>query len=353
MNTKTEKRPIALLMFLIPLLAGDVLAAGRPPAGCGVGAYRIHDLGTVGDRANTYVMNARGLNQRGQVVGWGNDGGPYDFQDDTAFAWSPVSGLQVLPGLAGAAMSVAVALNDRGEVVGFSGAAFPMSRPVVWGRGGVRELPVPGGFLGGMAVGINNRGTVVGALITEAGRAKAVVWRDGGVVVLPLAGASGEVQGWANAVNERGWIAGMSDFKPAVWVRERPELLPVPEGARGQAFALNDRGQLVGLYSVPGGAPRAFVWESGVMEELTDGEGYTVALSINNRGMVVGSAGVGHAGGDAALWNGGRRVQLADLLPAGSGWVLLEADCINDAGVITGMGLLNGFPRVFIMTPRG
>lgn len=225
MNTKTQERPIALLMLLIPLVAGDALAAGRPSAACGVGEYRIHDLGRVGDRANAYIMNARGLNERGQVVGWGNDGGPYDFQDDTAFAWSARSGLQVLPDLAGAAMSVAVALNDRG--------------------------------------------------------------------------------------------------------------------------------QAVGLYSEPGGPPRAFVWEAGVMEELTDGEGYTVALSINNRGMVVGSAGVGHAGGDAALWSAGGRVQLADLLPAGSGWVLLEADCINDAGVITGMGLLNGFPRVFIMTPRG
>ena len=44
-------------------------------------------------------------------------------------------------------------------------------------------------------------------------------------------------------------------------------------------------------------------------------------------------------------------VDLNTLLPADSGWVLLSANAINDAGQIVGEGTLDGEPRAFLLTP--
>lgn len=314
--------------------------------------HRILDLGVVAGRQNSFVMSAQCLNEGGQVVGWSNDGPQYAFENDTAFVWSPREHLRPLTGLPGAATTVAIALNDRGQAVGFSGEPFPLSKPVVWGRRGVQALGVPTGFLGGMAYAINQRGEIAGALISQQGGSKAVVWENGQPVFLPLAGASPQVQGWCYGMNNRGHIVGMNDFKPALWVRG--ELAP-PEtfgDTPGQANAINDRGQVVGFTYPGGGAPQAFVWDDGEMTSLTTDEAFTVALSINNRSQIVGVAGAGNAGGDAALWHRGQRILLADTLPPGSDWILLEADCINDRGQITGFGIHQGQTRAFLLTPR-
>lgn len=314
--------------------------------------HRILDLGVVSGRQNSFVMSAQCLNEGGQVVGWSNDGPQYAFESDTAFVWAPRDHLRPLPGLPGAATTVAIALNDRGQAVGFSGEPFPLSQPILWGRRGAQALGVPAGFLGGMAYAINQRGQIAGALISEQGGSKAVVWEDGQPVLLPLSGASPAVQGWCYGMNNRGHIVGMNDFKPAIWIRG--ELAP-PEtfgDTPGQANAVNDRCEVVGFTFPGGGAPQAFVWGDGEMTGLTTDEAFTVALSINNRSQIVGVAGVGNEGGDAALWHRGQRVLLADTLPPGSDWVLLEADCINDRGQIAGFGIHQGQTRAFLLTPR-
>lgn len=339
------------------LLSCAVLATWTPAPAVAAGPrgaqprFRIHDLGVLPGRAAAYVINGHCLNNRGQVVGWSNDGGPYAFQDDSAFIGSSRDGLQPLAGLPGAAVAVALALNDHGSVVGFSGDPFPMSLPTIWTRDGARALPVPEGHLGGMALGINNRGVIGGFLVSVRGTARAVVWADGEPVFLPLTGEADPVQGACYALNDRGLIVGMSDLKPALWDQGRIIPLGTFGGARGQANGVNERNQVVGFSADATGAPHAFLWEDGAMMALTTDEPYTVALSINGRGQIVGAAGAGHPSGDAVLWHRGQRVMLADTIAADSGWILIEADCINDRGQIAGLGLLNGKPRVFLLTP--
>jgi probable HAF family extracellular repeat protein len=48
---------------------------------------------------------------------------------------------------------------------------------------------------------------------------------------------------------------------------------------------------------------------------------------------------------------GGSLQNLNQLLPAGSGWELLEATDINDAGQIVGYGRFQGRIRAFLLTP--
>jgi hypothetical protein len=43
---------------------------------------------------------------------------------------------------------------------------------------------------------------------------------------------------------------------------------------------------------------------------------------------------------------------LNDLIPANSGWVLINANAINDAGQITGYGTKGGHNYGFLLTPE-
>ncbi|MBL9135057.1 MAG: hypothetical protein JNK85_04280 [Verrucomicrobiales bacterium] len=299
-------------------------------------------------------MNARCLNDSGQVVGWANDGEPYDFLDDTAVFWDPRRGARVLQSLPGAVASLALALNNQGQAVGISGEPFPLSHPVVWRHASSDPvaLPLPEGALGGMATGINAHGLVIGAIITSEGLASPLAWRNGQPALLPLNPANPNSEGWCFAVNDRGTVVGHIDGIPTAWINGSPVTLGSFGGAFGYASSINNRGLIAGSAETPDGNPHAYMWANGVMVRLGGDEPYSSALSLNNRGEIVGAAGLANLEGRAVLWTGTERVWLGDRIPSDSGWTLLEADCINDRGQITGIGYHDGQPRVFLLTPR-
>ena len=79
--------------------------------------------------------------------------------------------------------------------------------------------------------------------------------------------------------------------------------------------------------------------------------GQSTAYAINDRGDIVGfSEGSNHAARAVVIVNGVMR-DLNALIPAGSGWVLTEARDINDSGRIVGTGWRNGEQRGFLLTP--
>ena len=76
------------------------------------------------------------------------------------------------------------------------------------------------------------------------------------------------------------------------------------------------------------------------------------ANDLNNVAVAVGSADIGGGVMHAMKWDllAGSAVNLNDLLPADSQWVLTEATQVNDGGAIAGEGLLNGVRRGFVLT---
>jgi probable HAF family extracellular repeat protein len=69
------------------------------------------------------------------------------------------------------------------------------------------------------------------------------------------------------------------------------------------------------------------------------------AYGINASGQVVGQSSNGHG----FLYSGGVMTDLNSLLPAGSGWQLVNANAINDSGQIVGDGVINGQDHAFLL----
>jgi probable HAF family extracellular repeat protein len=124
----------------------------------------------------------------------------------------------------------------------------------------------------------------------------------------------------------------------------------LPGGWDSEASGINNSGQVVGFAVNSNWVIRAFLWQSGTgMQDLgTLGGQVSQAFGINDSGQVVGSS------DHAFLWQSGTGMQdLNRLIPAGSGWTLLEeATAINDSGCIVGFGLNPAGARdAFLLTP--
>ena len=80
------------------------------------------------------------------------------------------------PGTLGGTFSRATALNNSGQVVGFSADAVGEGHAFLWDpRSGMVDLGTLGGS-SSAAFGINDRGQVVGVSDNASGQERAVVW---------------------------------------------------------------------------------------------------------------------------------------------------------------------------------
>jgi hypothetical protein len=120
-------------------------------------------------------------------------------------------------------------------------------------------------------------------------------------------------------------------------------------------------GDLIGTTSTTS-LTRAFLWQEGTMTVLPPFNLYTPenngattnyhseAKDINEAGLVVGnSSRISGSPAVATLWENGLPIDLNTFLPAGSGWVLLSAEGINENGDIVGYGTFNGNSRAYLL----
>jgi probable HAF family extracellular repeat protein len=126
-------------------------------------------------------------------------------------------------------------------------------------------------------------------------------------------------------------------------------------GPGSSAWAINDRGQVVGWsYTANGsGYPHAFRYDGTGMRDLgTLGGRHSEAHAIDAAGRVVGFADTETGDRRAFLWENGTMYDLNRLIPADSPWRLGSASAINGLGQILchGMGLGAGWQSL-ILTP--
>lgn len=240
--------------------------------------YRVIDLGTLGGASST----AEAINELGQVAGWSDTSGG----NRHAFLYSG-GVMQDLGTLTGGSDSYATALNDRGEVVGYSGInglgqQFPeVYQGFVWDQDGMKSL---------------------GALFCPCS------YND-------RYGASG-----AYAIDDKGSIGGDSETVRGSWVLHAAFWRDAgPQDIGGGAgdwsisriFGLNLQGAAVGDYAADAGQQDIFdrqasLWRGGNRLNLgtLPGDASSTALAVNQRGVAVGWS--GNSGGSvshAFLWD--------------------------------------------------
>ncbi len=219
---------------------------------------------------------ATGANNRRQVVGWAEN----KIEDSTCVApqiyqfraalWGPGKNeMRQLPPLGNDRTSAATAINNKGQVVGISGAC----------------------------------GTAVGGVSAE----HAVMWDKDKTIFLGTLG--GVAWNTPMALNERGDVVGFSNVSEADgaafnaqafrWTRGRgiENLGVLPGDSLSQALGINDKGQIVGISCTAGFAScRAFLFDHGVMLDLNEflpddyADHLFTANDINNNGQITGQA---------------------------------------------------------------
>lgn len=290
------------------------------------------DLGTLGGSTS----QATGINDSGQVVGLSLTGS--GLQRAFQYSGGVMTDLGTLPG---GTESGAEAINDSGQVVGWShvvGGRCPYAdgcaQAFLYSGGVMSLIDAPPGYGCNEAAGINNSGQVAGLLCT------------------------GDDMGWGAFLYSGGMMTDLGTLG----------------GPWGQATGISSSGQVVGYSLTADSETHAFLYSAGVMTDLgtlggssqgngvpcplgmSYGAGSSQAYGINASGQVVGSA-CSYApvtpqalnNNKAFLYSGGSMIDLNSILPANSGWVLEQANAINDSGQIVGFGTIDGQTHGFLL----
>lgn len=343
-------RRLALLAgaVLIVLLSVGVVGASRS-AGPGRARWVIEDLGTLAGKESQAVA----INTRGQVVGWSLTASGATH----AFLWRDGKMRDLPPVGVGVDVSEAVAVTDGGVVAGniHPNLNDPDKQAVLWQNGKLKKLPTLGGINSWVSA-VNQRGQIVGVSSDKGGETHAALWQKGKVIdlgVRPLRAYTpdGDVFGAVSDINERGEVVG---WKPVVRIRSNDNYDLSERAfhwhggrltmfAANEAVAINERSQIVG---VAGG--HAVLWQNGRMTTLggLPGRLNSDAVAINEAGQVIGTSSVNasyqaYGRRHAFVWQHGKMIDLG-VLP---GRTFSQAVAINERGQIAGFSCTAGEER--------
>lgn len=361
---------LALLALSALLLATTATAQ---PSTIRERGIRLLDLGTLGGAES----GAWAIDDGGQVVGWSL----LASGERRAFSSCADCTMQDLGTHVGGSDSIGRAVSNNGQwVAGSSGinaygpSFSEFTQGFVYSAGtmtSVDALFCPCSFNErygtSEAYGVNDAGTVVGwAPSPRANYYHAFMWKDGGITDISETGLGDPSYSRAFDVNNAEQIVGYIDRDGSLSFTEGDRSAFIWQGGvfstldhlsgytSSTAVAINEAGHVVGWSGdVAGATSRAVAWLGGGAIDLgtLEGDSNSRALALNDRGQAVGWSGNGENDSRATFWQRGLRLDLNALLPADSGWHLIEARGINNEGVIVGTARVNGAMRAFMLIP--
>ena len=293
------------------------------------------DLGTFGGSDTLPYSQATGVNDSDEVVGFSETSTPdplgENFCGDSLVClpclWR-AGVMSLLPTLGGN-NGAAVDINNRGQVIGFAENSTPDPtcippqvlhfEPVIWNNGKVQELPTFPGDPDGAASAIND----VGQALLPTGNCTSLG---------PPSGHDSLLQ--HGTLTDFGTLGGS------------------PLAANN----INNKGQVVGtLVDATGNDLEAFFWQNGVASSLgtLPGDVTSAANAINDKGQVPGQSCDANGNCRGFLWQDGMMTDLSTLVPANSTLDFPDPVDINSRGQIVGLGFVQstGELHAFLLTP--
>jgi formylglycine-generating enzyme len=320
--------------------------------------YNAVDLGMF---SAGYRSCARGINNSGQVVG--NIG--YDafvYSGGTMTNLGPVCRAQMpfYPN------SVATAINDAGQIVGYAQNSDGACCAFLYRSGTVTSLRAPDNVLT-WANGINASGQVAIGASTAVpgwsdGYGHSFIYNSSNATWTNLGTLPGGMNSEALAINNVGQVVGDADidgnrtFVPMIYCNGtmvRVDSLPgrsVSTASIADCYAcdINDNSQIVGVSALGG-----FLYSNGTTTYLGTLAGRNeYPWAINSSGTVVGIAGAPFGPGRAFVYSHGTATDLNSLIDPRLGFMIGGALDINDSGWIVGYGTnASGQDHAFLLTP--
>jgi probable HAF family extracellular repeat protein len=310
------------------LIASSLIAASFITCTAQAASYTATSLSSNG----ITVSRALGINNSGQVVGFGYVPAPGDSWAQHALLYS--NGNLTDLGDFGGVESIARGINDSGQIVGdYHTAGSYETHAVLYSNGQATDLGTFGGDFSS-AEAINSSGQIVGLSTGTYGGSR---WADTRAIN----------DGGQHVVNVFDYFQGYN-FEPETHAflynsagSSRIDLGTLG-GANSYGSGINNSGQVVGWAQGADGAQHAFLYGSGHMIDL----GLGIANDINNLGQVV-----GYGVGGAFLYSNGQMLNLNSLVDL-PGFDIFEVNGINDAGQIIAYGqMTDGSFDAILLTP--
>jgi probable HAF family extracellular repeat protein len=301
------------------------------------------------------------LNNNGQIAGWVFVGADAHAAIYSNGVWRDLG----VP--AGDQLSALFGISDAGAAVGFSFASLPGPDnrwQAIWAPAGAASVQAlsalaPDSF----AYGVNNSGAIVGCLNRYddvfPDPHRAFLYANGIVTDLHALLTTDPIFDFSCArdINNDGVVVGevQRSSTPKRGFMYRDGIASRLESGTSyltNARAVNDAGLIVGEGRLAGFVSDHALVYSAVTGAVTSlGLETTAAFNsrpndVNTQGEVVGMMFLPLVGEHAFLASQGQVLDLNDLIPAGSDWVLQEAHSINDRGQIVGKGYLTSSPTV-------
>jgi probable HAF family extracellular repeat protein len=342
------------LLVIVPVLALAAPLAAAPPL------YRITDLGTLGGTQS----QASAINDNGDIAGTSLTTGDAEIR---AFLYS--NGVMQPLGTLSGGDTYGNGINNARLVVGDSQVASGDPHGY-WttDRLTLHDVGTLGGP-GSIIWDVNNAGDMVGQSDvtgpTPDDIARGFLYRNGQFTTI---GTFGGPYSAATAINDKGQVAGYAAFPkppdPLLSVRDHAflwengtlkDLGTLPGDTHSEAYALNEKGQVVGTSETALGPTRAFLYDTdGTIKPLGNLPGGTssFAAGINDAGVTVGDAFIDPDNTHAFVWMNGTMYDLNVFIDdPNSPWELTSAGAVNNGGVIVGVGTINGEEHAFVATP--
>jgi probable HAF family extracellular repeat protein len=264
-------------------------------------------------------------------------------------------------------------INDSDQIVGSGvpGMGSTHEYSFCWIKGKTSPLIGTHGPAGSWGKDINNKGQIVGSgegVVAEGFGSDALYWERNSVARAVNLGVKYKwSHSTADGINNHGDIVGIWEYKPYQWHAyaiiggHMKDLGTLGHNyLHSYAVAINDSRQVLGYSTDRKGAnlsrEHAFIWQKGKMRDLGLMNGYSVhPIGLNNHGQFVGSASNSQKPPKSRqpfLWTNGRYWDLNDLIPKGSGILIMHVWSINDRGEIIADGGKNGKELGLLLKPR-